>query len=128
MAFRATVSIGNYNFPEPTEYNGTTSTFVDSARNTQGYVVGAVIRDDVAKVEMKWAFLTPQEWSDTLKVFSPEHGGSFYNDVTFYNQVTNDWTTRKMYVSDRKAGVFLRDSITGVFDGQRNCSLSLVEV
>ena len=40
----ALVSIGGYNFPEPSTYNATTSTIVDSARNVQGRVVGAVTK------------------------------------------------------------------------------------
>ena len=40
----ALVSIGGFDFPEPSTYNATTSTIVDSARNVQGRVVGAVVR------------------------------------------------------------------------------------
>ena len=39
----ALVSIGGFDFPEPSTYNATTSTIVDSGRNVQGCVVGAVI-------------------------------------------------------------------------------------
>ena len=45
----ALVSIGGFDFPEPSTYNATTSTIVDSARNVQGRVVGAVVRQVVAK-------------------------------------------------------------------------------
>ena len=44
------VSIGGFDFPEPSTYNATTSTIVDSARNIQGKVVGAVVRHDVANI------------------------------------------------------------------------------
>ena len=47
----ALVSIGGFDFPEPSTYNLATSTIVDSARNVQGRVVGAVVRHDVAKIE-----------------------------------------------------------------------------
>ncbi len=53
----ALVSIGGFDFPEPSTYNATTSTIVDSARNVIGYVVGAVVRHDVAKIEMSWKIL-----------------------------------------------------------------------
>ena len=36
MAFRALVSGGGYDFPEPSAYSGNTSTLVDSARNVSG--------------------------------------------------------------------------------------------
>jgi hypothetical protein len=54
MAIEALVTVGGYEFPEPSTYNATTSTIVDSARNVQGYVVGSVVRPNVAKIEMTW--------------------------------------------------------------------------
>ena len=128
MAFRALVTVGEYAFPEPSAYSGNTSTLVDSARNTQGVVVGAVIRDDVGKVEMSWNYLTVEQWANILKCFSTARGGSFYNSVTFFCQDIGDWTTRQMYVSDRKADMFRRDPKTGEVLGYTGCSLSLVEV
>lgn len=128
MAFRALVRVGEFDFPEPSSYNGNTSTLVDSARNAQGVVVGAVIRDDVGKVEMSWKYLTVEQWANILKCFSIARGGNFYNDVTFFCQDIGDWTTRQMYVSDRKANMFRRDPKTGVVLGYTDCSLSLVEV
>lgn len=128
MAGRALVTVGGYNFPEPSSYSGNTATLVDSARNTQGVVIGAVIRDDVGKVEMSWRYLTVQQWADILKCFSISRGGNFYNNVTFFCQDIGGWTTRQMYVSDRKANMFRRDPKTGEVLGYTDCSLSLVEV
>ena len=54
----ALVSIGGFDFPEPSTYNATTSTIVDSARTVQGRVVGAVVRHDVAKIELSWKYFT----------------------------------------------------------------------
>lgn len=124
---RAMVSIGNFDFPEPSKYSGTTSTVVDSARNTAGYVIGAVIRDDVGKVEMSWNFITVENWASILKKFSKKHGGKFYNNVTFFCHDSGTWETREMYVSDRKASVFLRNR-DGSIKGYTDASLSLVEV
>ena len=120
----ALVTIGGFEFPEPSEYSATTSTIVDSARNTGGYVVGAVVRSDVAKVEMSWRYLTARQWASILSLFT----NSFYNDVRFYNQATASYTTRTMYVSDRSAGMWRRDPETGDVMGWTSCSLSLVEV
>ena len=128
MAFKALVTVGEFDFPEPASYSGTTSTLVDSARNAQGVVVGAVIRDDVGKVKMDWKYLTVKQWADILKCFSISRGGKFYNSVTFFCQDTGDWTTREMYVSDRTANMFRRDPKTGEVLGYTDCSLSLVEV
>lgn len=124
---RRMVSIGNYDVPEPSEYSATTATIVDSARNVEGYVVGAVIRENVAKVSMTWKFIKTQEWADLLAKFDSTRGGSFYNDVTFFCQDTNTWETRRMYVSDRVANVFLRDK-NGNIRGYTGATMALVEV
>lgn len=120
----ALVSIGGFEFPEPSAYNATTSTIVDSARNVSGYVVGAVVRHDVAKIELSWKYLTAQQWATILSLFT----NSFFNDVRFLNQATNTYDTRTMYVSDRNAGMWRRDPQTGAVIGYTGCSLALVEV
>lgn len=120
----ALVTIAGVALPEPSEYSGNTSTLVDSGRNVQGVVIGSVVRHDVAKVELKWRYLTAKQWSNVLSLFT----NNFYNEVTFYNQVTADYTTRQMYVSDRKAGMWRRHPDTGEVMGWTECSLSLVEV
>lgn len=125
---RAMVSIGDFDFPEPSTYSGSTSTLVDSARNTDGYMLGAVIRDDVGKVELSWNFLTVEQWAQILSKFSSVRGGSFINEVTFFCQDTGGWETRQMYVNDRTAGVFRRDPKTGQVIGYKEPKLSLIEV
>ena len=120
----ALVSIGGYNFPEPSTYTATTSTIVDSARNVRGYVIGSVVRHDVAKIEMTWRYMDAQEWAHLLSLFTTE----FYHTVHFLNQATNNYEDRKMYVSDRNAAMWRRDPSTGEVMGYTGCSLSLVEV
>ena len=120
----ALLTIGNHELPEPSEYNASTSTLVDSARNVSGYVIGAVVRSDVAKVEVKWRYLTAKQWADILSLFTD----NFYNNVTFYNQSTGSYTTREMYVGDRQAGMWRRNPSNGEIMGWTDCSLSLVEV
>ena len=120
----ALVSIGGFDFPEPSTYNATTSTIVDSARNIQGKVVGAVVRHDVAKIELSWKYLTAYEWAQILSLFT----SSFYNEVTFLNQATNSYTTRTMYVGDRSAGMWRRDPQTGAVLGYTGAAISLIEV
>ena len=105
---RPMVTIAGKAIPDPSTYNGTTSTLVDSGRNAEGKFIGSVIRDDVGKVEMTWKYISAEDWADILRLFSRAKGGSFVNSVTFYCQDTNNWETRDLYVSDRTAGVFLR--------------------
>lgn len=118
------VVVAGHPLPEPSEYSAITATIVDSARNVEGKVVGSVVRNDVAKVELKWRYLTAQQWADILSQFTNE----FYNDVTFFNQATASYVTRQMYVSDRKGGMWRRNPATGDIMGWTDCSLSLVEV
>lgn len=119
----ALVTVAGYELPEPSEYSASTSTLVDSARNVSGYVIGSVIRSDVAKVELKWRYLTAEQWAGVLRLFTH----NFYNSVTFYNQASGSYTTRQMYVGDRSAGMWRRHPSTGEIMGWTDCSLSLVE-
>ena len=127
MAFKALVRVAGLDLPEPSTYSGNTATLVDSGRNVQGELIASVVREDVAKVELTWNYLTAQQWAAINKKFSGKHGGSFVNDVTFYDQTSGDWVTRQMYVSDRNAGMWRRDPKTGDILGWTNCKLSLIE-
>ena len=124
MAIQALVSIGGFDFPEPSTYRATSSTIVDSARNVSGYVVGAVVRADVAKIEMSWKYLTADQWARILSLFA----SSFYNDVRFLNQTTNKYETRTFYVNDRSADLWRRDPQTGAVMGYTGCAIALIEV
>jgi len=120
----ALVTVAETDLPEPSAYSANTATLVDSARNVEGKVIGSVIRNDVAKVELSWRYLTAQQWADILDLFTQ----NFYNDVKFFNQATAKYETRQMYVGDRKAGMWRRHPETGEIMGWTECSLSLVEV
>lgn len=124
---RALVSIAGHDIPDPSTYSGTASTVVDSGRNVQGYWVGAVIRDSMAKVEMSWNYLTIEEWAEISRLFDGSRGGSFVNSVTFFCTDTGGWETRQMYPGDRKAGVFLRNK-DGSIRGLTGCTVNLIEV
>ena len=128
MAFKALVSVGGYDFPEPSSYSGNTSTLVDSARNVEGRMVGSVIRDDISKVELSWKYLTVEQWARIQKCFSQSAGGKFINSVTFFDQGVGDWVTKEMYVNDRKSGLWRRNPESGDVMGWTDCSLSLIEV
>lgn len=124
---RALVTIAGHPIPDPSTYNSTTSTVVDSGRNAEAKWIGSVIRDSMAKIEMDWKFITAEDWSNIVKLFSEKHGGSFVNSVTFYCQDTNSWETRDMYVSDRTSSVFLRRD-DGSIRGYLNPRIALIEV
>ena len=128
MAFRALVSVGGYDFPEPSKYSGNTSTLVDSSRNVQGKMVGNVIRDDIAKIEISWRYLTVEQWARIQQCFRQSSGGKFINLVTFFDQSIGGWVTKEMYVNDRSAGLWRRHPQTGDILGWTDCALALIEV
>ena len=128
MAFRALVSVGGYDFPEPSTYSANTSTLVDSSRNVQGKMVGSVIRDDVAKIEISWRYLTVEQWANIQKCFRQSSGGKFINLVSYFDQSVGGWVDKEMYVNDRKAGMWRRHPTTGDILGWTDCSLALIEV
>lgn len=128
MVFRALVKVGDYEFPEPSSYNAHTSTLVDSGRNVLGEMVGSVIRESAAKIEISWRYLTVEDWAKIQQCFRDGSGGKFINLVEFFDQSVGGWITRKMYVSDRKSGLWRRNPQTGDVMGWTDCSLSLIEV
>lgn len=128
MAINDLVTVAGVALPEPSTYTGNTSTLVDSARNVDGKMIGSVIRDDVAKVELQWKYLTVAQWAAVNKLFKQSAGGAFINSVTFFDQSAGTYITRQMYVGDRNAGLWRRDPKTGAVMGWTDCKLSLVEV
>ena len=127
MSWRPLVTVAGVAIPEPSTYSATTATVVDSARNAEGYMVGAVIRDDIGKISMTWNFITVENWAKIMALFSTAKGGSFTNPVTFFCQDSGTWETREMYVNDRTANVFLRRS-DGSIRGYTQAALNLIEV
>lgn len=128
MNIKALVSVGGYDFPEPSSYSANTSTLVDSARNSEGRMIGSVIRDDVSKIEISWKYLTVEQWARIQKCFDIRQGGEFTNLVEFFDQSVGGWVYREMYVSDRKSGLWRRHPETGDILGWTDCSLSLIGV
>lgn len=128
MATNALVTVRGVSLPEPSTYNAQTSTLVDSARNVQGKMIGAVVRDDVAKVELSWRYLSVEDWAKIGKLFKSASGGSFINSVTFFDQTEGAYVTREMYCSDRTSGMWRRDPNSGAVMGWTDCKLSLVEI
>jgi hypothetical protein len=128
MAFRALVTVDGYGFPEPSAYSANTSTLVDSGRNVEGRMVGAVIRDDISKIEISWKYLTVAQWARIQKCFRQSSGGKFINNVTFFDQSVGGWVTKEMYVNDRKSELWRRNPDNGDVLGWTDCSLALIEV
>ena len=119
-------------FPTPSTYKMTSSTFVDSARNSKGYVVGSVIRSGVRQVALSWNFLTQAQFTAIANFF--ETDDHFYFECQYYDTITGQMETKDMYVSDRvsdnaqiKVEIDANGNITSV-KGYNNVNLTLVEV
>jgi hypothetical protein len=74
---------------------------VNAGRNAQGNFIGQVIGNDKLKVELNWSVLTPQQFSDLLKIFDRSQGGRFVNTFTVYDPRTMTYRNLPMYVGDR---------------------------
>lgn len=99
------------------------ATIVDSARNANAVVVGQVVGREQQKLNnLKWAYLTAEQWSAILKEFS-----NFYVTVSYPDMVNNTWTTRKMYPGDRTAEPFHLDPVTQLPLDYINCKVNLID-
>ena len=111
---------------DPSTYNGETATIVKTNTNSKGQVLINVVVEDVAKVSLQWKFLDAEKWSTILKLFDGTNGGNFVQLVKFFNQTTNKYEIREMYVGDRKSGIFMRNA-DGSVRGYTDCTLNLVD-
>ena len=127
--------------PTPSEYSGSSSTPVDSARNEAGQVVGSVIASDIAKIELQWKFLTVEQYRNIARLFEPKYGGEFFVPVSFFDVITGlfegkltkapnntDNICRIFYCGDRKvqfAHIKLDDN--GYPIGYTDVSLHLID-
>jgi hypothetical protein len=101
----------------------TIATMVNQARTADGIVRGSVIAK-ANKVELKWAALSPEVWSDICTFFDKH----FYFNATYYDMQTNSMQTKTMYVGDRSAQPFLMDGITGKPKYYLNCEANIIGV
>ena len=134
------------NFPNeivrtPSSYKGYSTTSVDSARNSDGIVVGDVVIEDVAKIEITWNFLTLEEFAKLSQLFLTKYNGTFFVAVSFFNETTGNFegdntiapntTTnviRVFYPNDRVAEFAkLKLNDNGKPVGYENVSLHLVD-
>ena len=127
--------------PTPSDYQGSSSTLVDSARNDAGQVVGSVIASDIAKIELKWNFLTVEQYKNIARLFEPKYGGSFYVPVSFFDVITGlfegkltkapndtDNVCRLFYCGDRKvAFAHIKLDSNGYPIGYQNVQLNLID-
>ena len=81
-----TITAGDYTdvaLPVPSTYKVLSSTIVDSGRNSEGKVVGGIIRNSVRSIEISWNFLTRQQFSDLARLFDKDLYNKIIIDVEF---------------------------------------------
>lgn len=89
--------------PTPMLGSGNTivATNVDGSRNESGNFIGQVVGNDKLKIEMSFAYMTPEQFQEFLTIWDREQGGKFVNDFIVFDPRVNDFVTKKMYVGDR---------------------------
>ena len=127
--------------PCASEYTGIATTVVNSGRNVEAVVIAEVIASDIAKVEMKWNFLTIEQYTLIAQLFEPKYHGEFMNATRFFDVVKGDFdgdnttppntTTNRcriMYCGDRKVS-FAKMKVDefGKPIGYQGVSLNLID-
>lgn len=81
------------------------STAVNSGRNANAEVIAEKVGRDVLKYNnLKWTWLTPDEWYKICNVFS-----EFFVVAKVWNPAKNGFENIKMYPGDRTAQVYWLD-------------------
>lgn len=86
-------------FPISSTYKTTSTTLVDSSRNSKGFIISNVVRAGIRKIELSWRVLTIAEYSLLSKFFNTNF--TFY--VYYFDQDDNTFECRQCYVGDRVA-------------------------
>ena len=125
--------------PACIDYKMTSTTLVDSARNTKGFVVSTVVREGIRKIEIKWNYLTLAEFSLVAQLFESKYGGNFFCYCYYFDTIVGDFVDseldlingepRMFYVGDRVSDTAkIKLDSNGKPIGYTNVSLSLIEV
>lgn len=99
------------------------ATMVDQARAADGIVRGSVIAK-ANKIELKWAVLSPEKWSEICTFFDKH----FYFDAYYWDMQTNSFQTKTMYVGDRSAQPFRIDNSTGKPTYWLDCQANIIGI
>lgn len=118
------------------DYKMTSTTVVDSSRNSKGVVVSNVIREGIRKVEVSWQFLDRGDFSYVAKLFedvSVGGNGAFMFYVKYFDTIRNALIdsyseNRKFYIGDRVSDTAkIKLDSNGFPIGYTNVKLSLIE-
>lgn len=107
--------------PDPTEMTQSDYDISDSERNAKGKMVAQMIREDVHKVECKWALLKPDEYQQIRAAIKKK----FDLNVTYFIADTGQRGSLAMYAGDRKTPVYTYQNGKPVY---KNFSLNFIEM
>ena len=99
------------------------STAVNSGRNANNTVIGEKVGRDVLKYNnLRWAWLTADEWSLICSLFE-----NFFVTAKVWNPAKNDFETIKMYPGDRSAEAYWIDKVTGKPKNFKDCKVNIID-
>ena len=78
--------------PACSDYKMTSTTLVDNARNSGGFVVASVVREGIRKIELKWNFLSLDDFSTLAKMFEGSRTGgvgAFTCHIKYFDTIVN---------------------------------------
>lgn len=117
--------------PISSTYKTTSSTAVNSARNTSGYVVASVTRSGIRKIELSWRVISISDYAKISTFFN----NYFMFYAYYFDQDTNSWLVKQFYVGDRVADALQQEQWKQTTRGGlvepnyiQNLKLSLIEV
>lgn len=90
--------------PCPSTYKTTTTTLVDSSRNSKAEVIATVVAQNVKKIEMSWKVIGIANYSQLAKFLN----ANFFFYVYYFDMDDNSYPTaeakvKQFYVGDRVA-------------------------
>ena len=117
--------------PISSTYKTTSTTLVSEGRNTKGELKINIVRQGIRKIELSWRVISISDYAILGTFFNTNY--SFY--AYYFDQDTNSWLCKKMYVGDRVAGTLTNKNWKTTIRGGliepeyvENLKLSLIEV
>ena len=126
-----TEGVHRVTLPISSTYKTTSTTTVNSSRNTDAIVVGTVIRAGIRKIELTWRVISIADYAKIGTFFN----NNFFFYAYYFDQDTNSWLVKHFYVGDRVADAlqnkqWVETTRGGQVEPQyiENLKISLIEV
>jgi hypothetical protein len=92
-------------------------------------MIGNLIGEDKMKLDITYPPLDSEQLGELLRLFDRQSGGSFINNVRFYDPRTNKRITKRMYVGERTYSPYIQPNpAVGTGALYDNITINLVEV